>query len=115
MLSFNNILTFNPHDYKYNIPVINSKLQHYFVLSTISIWTLLSSEKVQHLLTIYGKTLQPETWDQWGRNQVDNFDEGNITQVQDFMNKAVIKVVRSTLSEILYLSNIFTLHMSAMK
>lgn len=91
MLSFNNILTFNPHDYKFNIPVINNKLQHYFVLSTTSTRTLLDSEKIQHLLTVYGKILQPETWAQWVRNQVDAFEEGKITEVQSFMNKAVIK------------------------
>lgn len=39
LLSFNNILTFNPHDYKFNIPIINIKLIHFFVLSTTSIHT----------------------------------------------------------------------------
>lgn len=91
MLSFNNILTFNPHDFQYNIPVINKKLVHYFVLSTTSSRTLLDAEKIQHLLTVYGKILQPESWAQWVRNKVDDFEDGNIINCQDFMNKAVIK------------------------
>ena len=91
MLSFNNILTFNPHDFQYNIPVINKKLIHYFVLSTTSSRTLLDAEKIQHLLTVYGKILQPETWAQWVRNRVDDFEDGNVINFQDFMNKAVIK------------------------
>lgn len=64
MLSLNKIVTFNPHDYEYNIPVINSKLNHYFVLSITSTHTFLSSENIQHLLIVYGKILQPETWTQ---------------------------------------------------
>jgi len=91
MLSFNNILTFNPHDFKYNIPIINKKLVHYFVLSTTSSRTLLDAEKIQHLLTVYGKILQPESWAQWVRNKLDDFEDGNIIDCQDFMNKAVIK------------------------
>lgn len=91
MLSFNNILTFNPHEFDYNIPVINSKLIHYFVLSTTSTRTLLDAEKIQHLLTVYGKILQPETWAQWVRNRVDDFEDGKLTNCQDFMNKSVIK------------------------
>ena len=76
MLSFNNILTFNPADFKYNIPVINSKLQHYFVLSTTSTRTLQSPENIQHLLTVYCRIIQPETSAQWVYNQVNAFNDG---------------------------------------
>lgn len=91
MLSLNNILIFDSHNYKYNIPVINSKIIHYFVLSTTSTCTLPEVKKIQHLLTVYGMILQPKTWLQWVRNNVADFEDGNITNCQDFMNKSIMK------------------------
>ena len=40
---------------------------------------------------MYSKILQPEVWAQWVRNKVDAFEDGNVTNCQDFMNSAVIK------------------------
>ena len=65
LLSFNNILNFNPVDHGFNIPILNSKLFHLFVLATTSTRTLLDSERIQHTLNVYGKILQPEVWAQW--------------------------------------------------
>ena len=91
LLSFNNILNFNPVDHGFNIPILNSKLLHLFVLATTSTRNLLDSERIQHTLNVYGKILQPEVWAQWVRNKVEDFEEGKITKCQDFMNTATIK------------------------
>ena len=64
MLSLNNIVNFNPADYVYNVPVINSKFIHLFVLITTSTRQLLESELIQHVLNAYGKILQLEIWAQ---------------------------------------------------
>ena len=91
MLSFNSILSFNPFEHSFNIPTINSKLMHLFVLATTQHRNLDESERIQHTLNAYTKILQPEVWAQWVRNKLDSFEDGNITVCQDFMNSATIK------------------------
>ena len=91
MISFQNILNFDPSEYKFNIPLLNGKLIHLFVLATTQTRTLLASERIQHTINVYAKILQPEAWAQWVRNKIDSFEEGNITDCQDFMNSAVLK------------------------
>jgi hypothetical protein len=91
MLSFNKILSMDPAVYAFNIPKINTKLNHLFVLATTSERNLLASERIQHTLTAYSRIRQPELWAQWVRNQVDDFDAGTLTNCQAFMNTAVIK------------------------
>ena len=91
LLSFNSILLFNPLDHGFNISIINSKLMHLFVLAATQHRKLNEQERIQHTLNVYAKILQPETWAQWIRNKVDEFEEGNVTVCQDFMNSAVIK------------------------
>ena len=91
MLSFNSILSFNPFEHSFNIPTINSKLMHLFVLATTQHRDLDESERIQHTLNAYTKILQPEVWAQWVRNKLDSFEDGNIKVCQDFMNSATIK------------------------
>jgi len=91
VLSFMNILQFSPFDFQFNIPVINSKLLHLFVLATTASRYLLDSKRIQHTLDAYSKILQLESWAQWVCNQIDSFDEGKITVCQYFMNSATIK------------------------
>ena len=71
--SFNNILNFNPLDHGYNIPILNSKPLHLFVLATTSTRKLLDSERIQHVLNVYSKIKQPEVWAQWVRARIDDF------------------------------------------
>ena len=91
MISFQNILNFDPSDFKFNIPVINGKLIHLFVLATTQTRSLLPSERIQHTMNVYSKVLQPEAWAQWVRNKIDSFELGTIVDCQDFMNSAVMK------------------------
>ena len=91
MLSFTNILNFSPSDLHFNIPAINSKLIHLFILSTTSSRKIDDSEQISHTLNAYGKIVQPESWAQWVRNKIDAFEEGTITVSQTFMNAAVMK------------------------
>ena len=60
MISFQNILNFDPSEYKFNIPLLNGKLINLFVLATIQTRTLLPSERLQHTINVYAKILQPE-------------------------------------------------------
>lgn len=91
MLSFKQILEFSPVDHKFNIPLINTKLNHLFVLATTHDRRLTDAEHIQHTLTVYARIKQPETWAQWVRNQIDAFDEGTLTNCQSFMNSASLK------------------------
>jgi len=91
MISFTNILNFSPSKLLFNIPAINSKLIHLFILSTTSSHTLDDSECISHTLNAYGKIVQLESWAQWMRTKVDSFEEGSITVCQEFMNAAVMK------------------------
>jgi hypothetical protein len=99
MISFKNILQFEPVDHKFNIPTINTKLNHLFVLATTRERQLLDSERIQHTLMIYSKIKQPEPWAMWVRIQVDKFDEGLIHVCQDFMNQATLKFNKITSTE----------------
>jgi hypothetical protein len=99
MISFKNILQFEPVEHKFNIPTINTKLNHLFVLATTRERQLLDSERIQHTLMIYSKIKQPEPWAMWVRIQVDKFDEGLIHVCQDFMNQATLKFNKITSTE----------------
>ena len=55
IISFQNILNFDPFDFKFNIPVTNGKLIHLFVLVATHTCSLLSSEHIQHIMNVYFK------------------------------------------------------------
>jgi hypothetical protein len=71
MLSFNQILQFDPAMYQFNVPTINKNLNHLFVLATTGTRTLDDPERIHHSLTAYQRIRQPEIWAQWVQNQVD--------------------------------------------
>ena len=60
LLSINAITSFNPFDHAFDIPAINTKLTHLFVLATTKTCTLDDLERIQHTLNVYGKILQPK-------------------------------------------------------
>ena len=64
MISFTNILNFSPSELLFNIPAINSKLLHLFILSTTSSRTIDDAKGISHTLNAYGKIVQPEAWAQ---------------------------------------------------
>ena len=94
IISYNAIIAFDPKDCGFNIPLINTKLSHLFVLSNTSSRRMSDLEKVQHLLTIYSRIKQPEEWAQWIRVQIDKFDDGTLVNYQAFMNAAAIKYTK---------------------
>ena len=91
MLAFRQILDFDPAAHEFKIATVNTKLNHLFVLATTPHRRLEDLERISHTLNAYSRIKQPETWAQWVRNQVDDYDRGNIANCQDFMNQAVIK------------------------
>jgi hypothetical protein len=91
IISFNQILQFDPALCKFAIPTVNTKLNQLFLLATTSSRTLGDAERIQHTLTVYQRIRQLEIWAQWVRNQVDAFEEGKILSSQTFMNAAAIK------------------------
>ena len=52
MLSFKNILHFDPAQYDFKIPIINTKLSQLFVLATTRERQLSQQERVQHALAV---------------------------------------------------------------
>ena len=94
MLSFKQILEFDPTTCDFNIASVNTKLNHLFILATTSQRQLDDLEKIQHTITAYSRIKQPEEWASWVRIQVDRFEEGTITNCQAFMNSAAIKYVK---------------------
>jgi len=75
-ISFLNITNFSPVNHAFNIPLINTKLINLFTLATTSTRHMLPSERINHILNIYSKIIQPEIWAQWVRKKVDQFEEG---------------------------------------
>ena len=110
MLSFQNILDFNPFDWEFNIPVINGKLIHLFTLATTQSRVLAKSERIQHTVNVYSKILQPEMWAQWVRNKIDFFEEGGITVCQDFMNSATMKYNKIACTTSGFKGSVHTVH-----
>ena len=110
MLSFQNILEFNPFDWDFNIPTINGKLIHLFTLATTQSRALDESERIQHTLNVYSKILQPEMWAQWVRNKIDSFEEGGITVCQDFMNTATMKYNKIACTTSGFKGSVHTVH-----
>jgi hypothetical protein len=91
IISFNQILQFDPVIHHFNVPTtINTKLSHLFTLAMTSSRLLAVAEGIQHTLTVYQRIRQPKIWTQWIRNQVDSFESGNIISCQAFMNTAVV-------------------------
>jgi len=82
MISFKNILDYNPSEHKFNIPNINTQLINLFTFSTTQTRSLTESEYIQHTLSAYSKILQIEVWAQWARSKIDSFDESTILVCQ---------------------------------
>lgn len=99
MLSFKQILEFSPAEHKFNIPMINTRLNHLFVLATTRDRRLTDAERIQHTLTAYARIKQPEAWAQWVRNQIDAFDSGLLQNCQSFMNSASLKFTKISSSD----------------
>ena len=93
-VAFKNILEFEPSSHEFSIPAINTKLNHLFILASTQARQLGKAERIQHTLTAYGRIRQPEEWAQWIRTQFNQFDDGQLTNSQDFMNKAVLQYNR---------------------
>ena len=91
MISYKKLLAFDPAEHAFNIPTINTQLNHLFVLATTRDRRLAATERIQHALSTYARIKQPELWAQWVRNKIEDFDEGRLTNCQDFMNSAVLK------------------------
>jgi len=89
--SFEDLRNLDPADYSFNIPNINTKLNHLFILATTGQRSLLEPEKIQHTLTCYNRIKQPDAWSLWVQQQMDRFDKHDITNAQSFMNSAVVK------------------------
>ena len=90
MLSFQNILYFDPFYWGFNIPTINGKFIHLFTLATTQYRSLDNSKCIQHSLNVYSKIIRLEVWAQWARNKIGSFKVGGITVYQDFMNSATM-------------------------
>jgi len=91
LLSLNNILTYDPSVNDYKIVDINKSLSHLFTLARTTARPIDDAEKIQHTINVYLRIRQPEPWAQWCRNQSDLFDNGALTNSQNFMNQAVMK------------------------
>ena len=90
-IAFKNILNFNPKEYNYHIPNINTQSNHPFVLATTSTRIVSPEESLQKIITSYTCVLQPESWSQWVRNQIDDIEDGKISNPKDFMNQEYLK------------------------
>lgn len=94
MIASKNILEFDPAEHRFHIPTINTQLNHLFVLATTANRTLHNSERLQHIITVYSRIKQPESWAQWVRIQIDRIEDGTVTVPQDFMNSAALKYTK---------------------
>jgi hypothetical protein len=94
IMSYNALTSFDPAEYNFDLPTINTKLSHLFVLSNTASRTLAEAEKVQHLLTAYERIKQPDKWSQWVVSKMDDFDDGKLTNAQQFMNDAALKYLK---------------------
>ena len=89
--SLRSILDFDPAEHDFNIPPINTKLNHLFMHATTPRRTLHDDERISHTIAVYAKIKQPELWAQWVREQMNAINNGTITNAQDFMNSAVLE------------------------
>ena len=99
-LSFYQILSFDSAEYYSKIPVINKIISNLFFLAATQTHQINDAEKIQYILTVYDVIKQPEQWTQWIRNKSHLFEEGPITNCQDFINLALLKynkIIRSSI------------------
>ena len=89
--SLGRLQTFDPTSCNFDIGKINTQMLHLFVLATTGQRQLGEPEKLQHVLTCYTRIQQPAVWLTWVTNQIELFDAGQLTNCQDFMNKADAK------------------------
>jgi hypothetical protein len=91
IMSYHSLTSFDPAEHNFDVPTINTKLSHLFVLSNTASRTLSEEEKIQHVLTAYERIKQPEKWYQWVLSKMDDFDDGTLNNAQQFMNAASVK------------------------
>ena len=97
--TFSNLLKFDPAQDKFDIAKINTRLLSMFVLCGGSHRTLDKYERIQHTLNAYDRIKQPDAWSRWVNSQKDEFNQGNLTNCQDFMNSALLKYNQISLEE----------------
>ena len=65
MISFKQLLGFDPASCDFNISAVNTKINHLFVLATTSQRHLGELEKIQHTITAYARIKKPDTSAAW--------------------------------------------------
>jgi len=85
------LLTFNPADFNFEIPMVNEGLNELFILASTPQNKIKDSERIFHTLKAYKRIKQPERWAHWTREQSDSYCCGGITYCQNFHNEAVLK------------------------
>ena len=63
-LAFTNILQFNPIDFNFDVPKINTRLTQLFTLASSQHRSINHQEKIQHTINVYAKIMQPKLWAQ---------------------------------------------------
>ena len=99
MISFRQILNFDLTIHKFVVPMINTQLNHLFVLASTNNRTVSDPEKLQHIVTAYDKICQPELWAQWVRNSVERIENGTLTLPQNLTNDGTLKYTKIILFE----------------
>ena len=81
-----NLTNFDPAQYKFDLPLINTKLSHLFVLAATHDHELSPAVQIQHILTCYSACPSRQ------------FDDGMLTNSQALMNDASIKYAKISTS-----------------
>jgi len=92
MNAIQRLMAFDPAQFKYEIPRINTTLLHLFVMASSPGRPLAEPERIQYILTTYIKIRQPESWASWVRTQTERVEDGtSLITSQTLLNKAVLK------------------------
>jgi hypothetical protein len=91
MLSWKKIMEFDPTEYQFNIPVINTQLNELFIMAATVQRPLDEYARVEYVLQVYDRIKRPEQWVQWVQTQFTLIRSGvGIHSSQAFMNNATI-------------------------
>jgi hypothetical protein len=91
MLSWKKIMEFDPTEFQFNIPVINTQLNELFIMAATVQRPLDEYARVEYILQVYDRIKRPEQWVQWVQTQFNLIRSGvGIHNSQAFMNTATI-------------------------
>ena len=78
-------------DYNHYTSNIDNQLNHLLDIATTTSHIIYPEERLKEVFKPHYRIYTPESWEQWGRNQIDDVEDGKITNTEELMKQLFLK------------------------